>query len=76
MLYEQFRNPGLLEKCARARAGRLRQAQERGQVDRMVDVHGDARLADHRRLDAAAPRRLEVREIAVVAEPERDGIGW
>ena len=44
-------------KAARARAGRLRQAQEGGEIDRMVDIHGDAGLADHRRLDAAAPRR-------------------
>jgi hypothetical protein len=42
----------------------------------MVDVHGDTRLADHRRFDAAAPRRLEMRKIAVVAEPERHRIGW
>jgi len=48
--------------------------QERRQVDRMVAVHGDALLADPRG-SCLTPRRLRVREIAVVAEPERHRIG-
>ena len=40
----------------------MRQAQEKRQIDRMVDIHRDSGLTNHRRLDALQPRGVEVRE--------------
>ena len=56
---EQFRQAGFLEEGARARAGRLRQAQEGGEIGRMVDIHGDAGLrgSPSARCRSAVPRR-------------------
>lgn len=56
-----MRHAHLLQQRSGARADGLRQGEEGGEVGRMVDVHGDARLVDHRRFDVAAPRRVEVR---------------
>jgi len=61
----------------------LRQAQEKRQIDRMVDIHRDTGLTDHSRLDALKTRGVEVREVAVIAKAKRhrlrrradDGIG-
>src|SRR6185312_17450777 len=59
------------EQRAGTRAGRLRQAQEKRQIDRMVDINGDSGLTDHRRLDALQTRGVEVREVTVIAEAKR-----
>ena len=68
---QQFGHAKFFEQRAGARAGRLRQAQEKRQIDRMIDIHRDAGLADHGRLDALLPRGVEVRKITVVAETKR-----
>ena len=70
-LGQQRGHAKFVEQRAGARAGRLRQAQEKREIDRMVDIHRDSGLTDHSRLDALTARGVEMREIAVVAEAKR-----
>ncbi len=70
-LGQQLRARQALRAARGCACRRLRQAQEKRQIDRMIDIHRDPGLADHRRLDALQTRGVEVREVAVIAEAKR-----
>jgi hypothetical protein len=64
----------LFEKGKRAGGCRRRHSQKSDEVDGMVDVHSDSRLANDERVDPAASRRIEMRVKTVFAEPQRNGV--
>jgi hypothetical protein len=55
---EAVGDAGSFEEGERAGLHARRHLQERDEIDGMVDIHGDARLTHHERLDAAASRRI------------------
>ena len=64
-LFEEGKRPGGYSR---------RQSQEGDEIDRMVDIHSDSRLADDERFDPTVSRRIEMRVEAVFAETQRNAI--
>src|SRR5271163_1915139 len=64
----------LFEKGQRAGRNTRRHFEERDEIDGMVDVHPDPRLAGDERVDPTSSRRIEMRIKAVFAETERNRV--
>ena len=67
--------PDCSRKVERPRAHGRRHFEERDEIDGIVDIHPDPRMADDERLDPLRSRRIEMRVKTVFAEAQRNGVG-
>src|ERR1700733_7746840 len=71
---EALSDARLFEESERPRADGRGHFEERDEIDGIVDVHPDSRMADDERVDPTGSRGIEMRIEAVLAEPQRDGV--
>ena len=65
----------LLKEGERVCRHSRRHSEKSGDIDGIVDIHPDSRLADDERIDPAGSRGMEMRIKAVLAEAQRNGVG-